>query len=212
MSDAHHHPVFARFYTRFSASRETRGAGEHRDRLLEGLRGRVVEIGPGNGLNFRHLPERVEELLAVEPEPYLRARAREAAAAAPVPVTVVEGEATSIPAEDETFDAAITSLVLCSVPDQAAALAEIRRVVRPGGELRFYEHVRARTPGLRRVQRVLDRTVWPRFAAGCHTARETEAAITAAGFEVLTSERFRFPDAGPPIPTAPHVLGRARIP
>src|SRR5919201_6608396 len=121
-------PLFARLYTRLSGGAEKRGAAEHRDENLAGLSGRVIEIGAGNGLNFTHYPREVEEVMAVEPEPYLRARAREAAADAPVKVTVVDGTADRLPAQDGEFDAAVTSLVLCTVPNPARALAEVRRV------------------------------------------------------------------------------------
>jgi ubiquinone/menaquinone biosynthesis C-methylase UbiE len=185
---------------------------EHRDRLLEGVEGRVIEVGAGNGLNFSHYPDAVSEVVAVEPEPYLRARAEEAAATAPVPVAVFDGVASQLPAEDGAFDVAVTSLVLCSVPDQHEALAEARRVLRPGGELRFYEHVAASSRPLHRFQRVLDRTIWPHVAGGCHTSRDTGAAIAAAGFEITHLERFRFPPGRLPDPVAPHVIGRAVVP
>lgn len=204
-----HNPLFARLYTRFSNAVEDRGVAEHRRRLLSGLHGRVVEVGCGNGLNLAHYPTSVEAVLAVEPEPFLRARAEQAARAAPVPVRVVDGVASDLPADDDEFDAAVTSIVLCSVPDVRSALVEIRRVLRPGGELRFYEHVRAGTPGLARLQSLLDRTVWPRFTGGCHVSRDTAAAIGAAGFDVVGIERFRFAPGRLPLPTAPHVLGRA---
>src|SRR5438445_10436659 len=106
-------PLFARLYTWLSAGAEKAGAAKHRDENLAGLRGRVIEIGAGNGLNFRHYPAEVQEVVAVEPEPYLRARAREAAATAPVPVTVVDGTADRLPAQEGEFDAAVASLVLC---------------------------------------------------------------------------------------------------
>src|SRR2546423_10625469 len=118
------HPLFARLYTWLSRGAERAGAAEHRDENLAGLRGRVIEIGAGNGLNFAHYPPEVEEVVAVEPEPYLRARAGEAAARAPVKVTVVEGTAEQLPGADAEFDAAVVSLVLCTVPDQPNALAE----------------------------------------------------------------------------------------
>ncbi|WP_199517372.1 class I SAM-dependent methyltransferase [Nucisporomicrobium flavum] len=204
------HPIFARVYERASAQMDRAGAAEHRHALVADLRGRVIEVGAGNGRMFPHYPSAVTEVLAVEPEPYLRAAAEAAARTAPVPVRVVEGLADALPAADGTFDAAVAALVLCSVPDQAAALAELRRVLRPGGQLRFLEHVVAEHPGgLRRAQRIVDATVWPRLLGGCHTGRDTLAAITAAGFTVDEVHRFRFPPSGPQGPAAPHVRGRA---
>jgi ubiquinone/menaquinone biosynthesis C-methylase UbiE len=203
------HPIFARVYVRISSAMEREGGADHRDRLLAGLSGRVIEVGAGNGLNFGHYPPEVTGVLAVEPEPYLREAARRGAESAAVPIEVVDGVADDLPAADETFDAAVASLVLCSVPDQRAALREMHRVLRPGGQLRFFEHVRADTPGLRRAQRLVDATIWPRLLGGCHTGRDTAAAIEASGFELERLERFRFPEAGLPVPTSPHVLGIA---
>jgi ubiquinone/menaquinone biosynthesis C-methylase UbiE len=174
---------------------------------LAGLVGRVIEVGAGHGLNFGHYPPTVTEVLAVEPEAHLRHLAT--AAAAPVPVTVVDGVAEALPAEDGSFDAAVASLVLCSVPDQGRALAELRRVLRPGGELRFYEHVRAERPGFARFQRAVD-MVWPAVGGGCHTSRDTVKAIEGAGFVVESCRRFRFLVEAVALPTSPHVLGVAR--
>ncbi|MFI5836299.1 class I SAM-dependent methyltransferase [Micromonospora sp. NPDC051300] len=206
------HPIFARVFARASVAMDDAGAAAHRRRLVAGLRGRVVEVGAGNGRNLAHYPPAVDHVLAVEPEPRLRALAGAAALAARVPVTVAAGLAEALPVADGVADAVVLSLVLCSVPDQAVALGEARRVLRPGGELRFYEHVVAETPGLRRAQRIADATLWPLFCAGCHTARDTVAAIRAAGFTVTDVDRFHFPPSGVPAPASPHVLGAATRP
>ncbi|MFR9675019.1 class I SAM-dependent methyltransferase [Streptomyces sp. TR06-5] len=202
-------PVFSRLYARCAGpAMERAGVSEHRRRLLDGLDGRVLEIGAGNGLNFPHYPRTVREVVAVEPEPRLRGLAvRAARHDAPVPVRVVDGTAHRIPAEDASFDAAVACLVLCSVEDVPTALAELRRVLRPGGRLHFFEHVRADSARMRRVQRVLDATVWPLVCGGCHTGRDTEAALAAAGFTVTDVDRFLFPD--PRSPAATHILGTA---
>jgi SAM-dependent methyltransferase len=121
-------PRFARMYLRISKNAEARGATQHRRRLLDGLHGAVLELGAGHGLNFPHYPAGVSEVIAIEPEPTLRARAADAAASAPVRVRVLAGVADELPVADQSVDAAIASLVLCSVPDQRRALAELRRV------------------------------------------------------------------------------------
>ena len=199
------HPVFARVFARLIDCAEPT-LTEYRRDLVAGLEGRVAEIGAGTGASFSHYPPGVHELVAVEPEPYLRGRAVDTARAATVPVRVVDGTAEALPLETEGFDAVVASLVLCSVPDLAAALAEIRRVLRQGGELRFWEHVAARPgSGLRRLQRAAD-AVWPRLGGGCHTARDTVSAIEAAGFTVERLREFDLHRG----PTRPHVLGIAR--
>ncbi|HEX9713866.1 MAG TPA: class I SAM-dependent methyltransferase [Actinomycetota bacterium] len=207
---ASHHPIFARFYTRLSRAMERTEIAGHRDELLDDLAGLVLEVGAGNGMNFAHLPAGVTKLIAIEPEPYLRGQAVEAAARAPVAVAVLAGVAERLPLDDASVDAGVVSLALCSVLDQRAALAELHRVIRPGGELRFYEHVRAETPAQARFQRGVD-VVWPLLAGGCHTARDTPRAIEDAGFVPLQVRRF---DLGPRFanPAAPHVLGRAGRP
>jgi ubiquinone/menaquinone biosynthesis C-methylase UbiE len=206
-----HHPIFARLFTRLSAHAEERGQAEHRRAMLAGLAGRVVEVGAGNGLNFAHYPQGVEEVVAVEPEAYLRDQAARAATRAPVRVTVVEGLADRLPLEDGSVAAGVASLVLCSVPDPAAALRELRRVIRPGGELRFYEHVISERPGLARLQRIAERSgFWPLVGGGCHPARDTAAAIEAAGFEIESCRRFDFRPALIEKVVEPKILGVAR--
>ena len=203
------HPLFARYYARVSPSMDAEGMAAYRQRALAGLAGSVIEVGAGNGLNFAHYPAGVTRVLAVEPDPYLRQIAGERGGQAPVAVEVSDGVAESLPGADGSFDAAVVTLVLCSVADQRAVLAEVRRVVRPGGGLRFLEHVRAGTPGLRRVQRVLDATVWPPLLGGCHVGRDTLSVIAGAGFVVTQSEAFQFPVTQIPLPASPHVWGIA---
>ncbi|WP_182880300.1 class I SAM-dependent methyltransferase [Microbispora sp. H10949] len=186
------HPLFARFYTWFSQVLDRRGLAGQREALLAGLSGRVIEVGAGNGLNFCHYPPSVTGVLAVEPEPVLRAAARRAARAAPARIEVAGGLAERLPAADGEFDAAVVTFVLCSLPDPGAGLREIRRVLAPGGRLRFLEHVRAGSPGWARAQDLMDATVWPRLTGGCHTGRDSVAAIEAAGFTVESLDRFVF--------------------
>jgi SAM-dependent methyltransferase len=205
-------PRFARMYLKAAARADRRGATEHRRRLLRDLSGRVVEIGAGNGLNFAHYPATVTDVVAIEPEPALRAIAQQAAARAPVPVSVRQGTASAVPLEDGEMDAAVASLVLCSVPDQARALGELHRVLRPGGELRFYEHVIARCQPKRAILQLADHSgLWPAIGGGCHPARDTGAAIEAAGFTIERCERFGF-RASAVEPSVPHILGIARRP
>ena len=133
------HPLFARFYTRVSGAMDRGGLAERRAALLGGLSGEVLEVGAGDGRNFDHYPAAVRRVLAVEPEPYLRAAARRAAERAPVPVEVVDGTAEHLPCPDASFDAAVATLVLCSVSDQRAAVREVRRVLR-GEEHQVPDH------------------------------------------------------------------------
>ncbi|HWE10391.1 MAG TPA: class I SAM-dependent methyltransferase [Solirubrobacteraceae bacterium] len=204
-----HHPVFARLWSLMSRH-EPQQVQRHRQELLRGLSGRVLELGAGAGSNFAHYPVTVAEVVAVEPEPHLRERAQAAAQRAGTRIQVVDGVADQLPVPDGSFDGAVASLVLCSVPDQSRALAELRRVLRQGGELRFYEHVLSDRPGLARVQRLVDRLFWPRAFGGCHAARDTPSAIAAAGFEIEHRRPLWVGPAALTTPTSPHALGRAR--
>jgi len=208
---SHRHPVFARVYPRISHAAEQRGGAEHRRTLLAGLAGQVIEVGAGHGLNFPYYPPSVTRVLAVEPEPHLRALAQSAALRAPVPIEIRQGLAEQLAVDDGEFDAAVVSLVLCSVADQAAALGEIGRVLRPGGELRFYEHVISQRPATARVQRLLDATIYPSLAGGCHCARDTGQAILHAGFQIEHEQRIAFKPSAL-TPAIPHILGAAQRP
>ena len=203
-------PLFAWLQARASAIEERRGGAERRRQLLDGLSGVVVEIGAGSGVSFAHYPTSVREVIAVEPEPCARERAVEAAQAARVPVRVVDGFAEQLPLADGSVDVAVTAGVLCSVPDQSRALAEVARVLRPGGELRFYEHVIANRQPKRAILQLADRTrLWPTIAGGCHVARDTTAATQAADFTIEHCEHFDF-SASAMQPNVPHILGTAR--
>lgn len=205
------HPIFARMFDRMSEREERLGQAEHRRAMLDGVAGRVVELGAGNGINFRHYPAGVGEVVAVEPEPYLRKRAEEAASHATVPVTVVDALGGALPFEDGSFDAAVASLVLCTVPDQPAVLSDLFRVVRPGGELRFYEHVRAADARRSRVQDAIT-PVWRRLGGGCHPNRDTGAAIEAAGFSIESCQTVSFSPCFICAPAARRIIGTARRP
>lgn len=182
--------------------------GDPHVRLLAGLSGDVLEIGAGTGRTFAAYPRPVARVLAIEPDPDRRALARAAAASASVPVTVVDGVAEDLPVGDRSVDAVVCSHVLCSVADVPRALDEIRRVLRPGGELRFYEHVIAPAGPLRVLQRLAG-PLWSRLADGCHPDRDTVAAIANAGFalEHVRTYGSRHPRLLPPVP---RVLGIAR--
>jgi SAM-dependent methyltransferase len=203
------HPLFARFFDRLTPVME-KDLGPFRDQLLAGLEGRVLELGAGNGINFSHYPRTVTEVVAIEPEPYLRGKASAAAARAPVPVTVRAGVAGELDLQPGSVDAAVCSLVLCSVPDQSAALRDLRRVLRAGGQLRFLEHIRGGGAVKPRLQSGLDRSgLWPALVGGCHCGRDTVGAIRQAGFDVTTTRTI---DLGPSwLATNPHVLGTATV-
>jgi ubiquinone/menaquinone biosynthesis C-methylase UbiE len=211
MAERTSYPLFSRLHPLFTRMREGRGDQENRGNLVAGLSGRVIEVGVGIGANFKYYPQAVEEVVAIEPEPWLRERAERAAAEAPVPVKVIDGDATQLPGEPGSFDAGVVSLLLCTVPEPERAIAELFRVIRPGGEFRFFEHVISERPSAVRLQKLADATIWPHVAGGCHLARDTRASIEAEGFRIEECRRF-------PVsltffmPRDPHLLGIARRP
>ena len=200
------HPFFARMWTVMSAH-ETPLLRRLRGENLAGLSGRVLEVGAGTGTNFAYYPDTVDEVVALEPETRLAPTAREAAAGVSVPVTVIESTIETMPAA-EPFDAVVCSLVLCSVDDPDAVLRQLNSVLKPGGELRYFEHVAS--AGWRGgLQRLADFTVWPRIAGNCHTHRHTERAISNAGFTVETARHQSTFPAWVPLPVSEIALGRA---
>jgi SAM-dependent methyltransferase len=201
-------PFFARVWP-VVVAHEAKAVRALRRENLAGLSGRVLEIGAGIGTNFAFYPESVEQVTAVEPEPRLRARAHAAAASAPVPVVLTGDTVENF--SGEPFDAVVCSLVLCSVSDPGAVLRRLYSLLRPGGELRYLEHV-ASAGARGRLQRFADATLWPRLFGNCHTHRDSERSIADAGFEVDTSRREWTLPNWTPMPVSELALGRARRP
>ncbi|KXO94097.1 hypothetical protein AXK56_21110 [Tsukamurella pulmonis] len=179
---------------------------ELRRRNLAGLSGRVLEVGAGTGTNFALYPPEVTAVVALEPEAALRA---EAATVADERIEV-RPERLDEYAPAEPFDAVVFSLVLCSLPEPAGAVRQVRSLLRPDGELRFLEHVAARGGMLEGLQKAVDATtLWPRVFGNCHAHRDAVGLISGAGFAVTSVEDRMLAPAWVPIPTSPLVLGRA---
>jgi SAM-dependent methyltransferase len=209
MNDTVDNPFFARLWTAISG-REPESLRRLRRENLAGLTGRVLEVGAGTGTNFEYYPETVREVVAVEPERHLAAVAARAARTAPVPVTVT-GETVERFRSAEPFDAVVCSLVLCSVDDPDGVVGQLLSVLRPGGELRYLEHVASDGPR-GALQVFADATVWPRLLGNCHTHRDTERAIARAGFEVQDARREWTLPVWLPLPVSEFAVGRARRP
>jgi SAM-dependent methyltransferase len=199
-------PFFARVWT-WMASHEPEPLKRLRRENLAGLSGRVLEVGAGTGTNFALYPDTVTEVVAVEPERRLAVQAQQAAAAAPVPVTVSSQTVEQF-SDSEPFDAAVCSLVLCSVDEPSGVVRQLFSVLKPGGELRYFEHI-ASTGARARLQRIADATLWPRLAGNCHTHRHTEQTIADAGFTVTRARREWVVPRWLPVPTSEVALGRA---
>ena len=198
------HPVFARAWDVLmwlAPAHEKR----NRDELVGPASGTVLEVGAGTGVNLARY-ERAGLVVAVEPEPTMARRARRRAAPVEARVRVLRGVAEALPFADGVFDTIVACKVLCSVADPGRAAAELRRVLRPRGTVRFYEHVRSLSP---RAGRMQDRIqpLWSGMAAGCHPNRDPMAVLKRAGFEV----RYRRVSVGPVSPVRPHVVGTAAL-
>ncbi|MEO8851334.1 MAG: class I SAM-dependent methyltransferase [Allobranchiibius sp.] len=203
----HAHPVFAQVYRLVAAAGERRGYGRLRASVLVDASGRLLILGLGPGHDLSHLPTAVTSVVAVEPDPSMRSLARGRVAACAVPVTVLSADAHDLPLADGSVDAVLCACVLCSVAHPTRALAELRRVLIPGGRLLLLEHVAA-PPGhwVGRLQQVLN-PMWGRAAGGCSIRRDTMGAVEAAGFDVTDVRSTMVWPNIPPV--APTVLGTA---
>ena len=198
-------PARAAVFDFLSGILERRGLLEWRQILVGDLSGDVVEIGCGTGLNFAHYPPDVR-LLGSDLDPVMLARAVDRARDAKADASIVIADAMKLPVPDATADAVVMGGVLCCVTNPAAALAEVRRVLKPGGRMRFLEHVRGEPGSVRARFQDAVNPAWKRISGGCNANRDSVAAIRAADFEV--SYLFTF-DLGLPH-TRPHVVGEAR--
>lgn len=200
--------AFSAFYDRGLKATEEAGLRRMRAALLSEAKGRTVELGAGTGANLALYPEGVD-LVLTEPDPHMAKRLRLAVAASERQAEVVDAPAERLPLADASVDTAVATLVLCTVPDPAAALAEVARVLKPGGRFLFLEHVRATEPGLARWQDRLERP-WRFLGDGCHCNRDTVATIEGSPLCLELAERGQLPKA-PPI-VRPLIRGSAVLP
>lgn len=156
----------------------------YRKRLLAAAQGRVLEIGIGSGLNLSFYPAQVREIVGLEPASRLIAMARRSAAErARTPTTFIEGSAEAIPLDARSFDTVVTTWTLCSIPNAVVALREMRRVLKPDGQLLFVEHGRAPEESIRKWQDRLT-PAWKRIGGGCHLNRPIQLLMESAGFYI----------------------------
>lgn len=198
--------IRAAAYDPLAARAEKAGLAERRRELVSLAGGRVLEVGAGTGLNLAHYPDDLEELVLVEPDDAMAHRLERRLAAGGRAGRVLRSAAEALPLPDGSFDTVVCTLVLCSVRDPARALAELRRVLKPGGRLLFLEHVRSSDPRLARWQDRLERP-WRWLTVDCHPNRDTVSLIRAASFELEELDSGELPKA-PPI-VRPLARGRA---
>jgi ubiquinone/menaquinone biosynthesis C-methylase UbiE len=201
--------VFASGYDRFLSASEEAGLSDKRHDLVAAAHGVTLDLGAGTGLNVRHYPAAVDRLVLLEPSPFMAAKlrgrvAREAAGRA---VEVIEAGGEALPFTDNSFDTVVVTLVLCTIPDPAASLREVARVLRPGGTLLFLEHVRSTDPGIARWQDRLERP-WAWFGNGCHCNRDTLAILEASPLTVSDVRPDKMPKAAKFV--RPLIVGTAR--
>jgi ubiquinone/menaquinone biosynthesis C-methylase UbiE len=201
--------LFAAMYDRGLKATEEGGLRDMRAELLAGASGATIELGAGTGVNLGLYPEAVDELVLVEPDPHMAKRLRAHLAESPREATICEAGAESLPFADDSFDTAVATLVLCTVPDPKAAIAELERVLKPGGRLLFIEHVRSEDPGLARWQDRLE-APWRFLGDGCHCNRDTVGTLSASHLELGSVKRDRLPKAPPLV--RPLVIGQATRP
>jgi ubiquinone/menaquinone biosynthesis C-methylase UbiE len=188
--------LFAAMYDRGLKGTEEAGLREMRREALAEARGWTIDIGAGTGANLGLYPETVTELILSEPDEHMAKRLRHKLAESAQRAQLVEAPAERLPFENSSFDTAVFTLVLCTVPDPAAALAEAARILKPGGRLIFVEHVRSDDPSLARWQDRLERP-WRFVGDGCHCNRDTVATIEASPLQVDQVEHGRLPKAPP---------------
>ena len=203
------HKWFASIYDRMMASAERSFMRGVREEIAGGARGRVLELGAGTGANFPYYTDDAGEIIAIEPDPYMLERARRRAEEVGRPIGLRQAPAEELPFEDSSFDTVVSTLVMCSVRELARTLSEVRRVLKPSGELRIYEHVRydhafgafwqdAVTPA------------WRWFGAGCHPNRDIASFVREAGFEFQRLDLTKPVTPLPPMGfVRPHILGTA---
>ncbi|MGH2865910.1 MAG: class I SAM-dependent methyltransferase [Solirubrobacteraceae bacterium] len=197
--------VFAALYDRMMRRGEERSMGERRRELVANVHGRTLEIGAGTGANLPHYPDVIQELILAEPFEPMRRRLERKLGESGKAARTLDASAEAIPLENESVDTVVSTLVLCTVAFPDVALAEVGRVLRPGGQLLFVEHVRSHSPRVARWQDRLE-TPWRHFGAGCRCNRDTIASIAAAGFSTQHEDvHWR---GVPPI-VASLVIGRA---
>lgn len=201
--------AFSALYDRAFAATEEAGLRRMRSELLAGARGRVLELGAGTGANLELYPEAIDSLVLVEPDPHMTRQLRAKLAGSGRRAEVIEAGGEQLPFADASFDTVVVTLVLCTVSDPGAAVAEIARVLVPGGRLLFLEHVRAEDAGLARWQDRLE-TPWRFLADGCHCNRDTVATIAASPLSVERVERDKLPKMAPLV--EPLVSGSAVLP